>query len=280
MSIDDFIRAELEIDRINDDVTSQLLGDKAIGFVTAIVRAKAPGVFAGEKVCQALSRVYGNQLKIRHLKRDGDTVGVGDTIVALSGTLSLCLGVERTLLNFLCHLSGIATLTHHYVRKAGAVKILATRKTLPGLRDLQLQAVVAGGGFVHRRSLSDGILIKENHQAFELAENLLERAKSLKSPLHGVEVEVQNISDLDRILPLQPTVVMLDNFPLKDLQEAIPKIRRESKCAIEVSGGVNLDTIQEIAELKPDYISVGALTHSAPVLDLSLDLALDLENQT
>lgn len=272
MAIDEIIRAELETDRIADDVTSRLLGEKGLTSVQAEVRAKSPGVFAGDTVVEAFGRIYGSRLEISALKRDGGRIENGESVVSLKGTLETCLGAERTLLNFLCHLCGVATLTRKYVEKAGGVKILATRKTLPGLRQVQLQAVVAGGGYIHRRSLSDGILIKENHQIFEKIETLLGKAASTKSPLHGIEVEVQNLTEVERVLPFNPSVVMLDNFSLKDLEIAISKIRKISGCAIEISGGVNLETVKGLAELKPDFISVGALTHSAPSLDLSLDI--------
>ena len=142
------------------------------------------------------------------------------------------------------------------------------------MRELELQAVVAGGGCVHRRNLSDGILIKENHQVFVSGEELLERARNSRSPLHRIEIEVQDLGLLKAILKNPPDVIMLDNLPLNSLREAVDMIRTQTqgRTQIEVSGGITPEAVSSISELDIDYISVGRLTHSAPSLDLSLDL--------
>lgn len=270
-----FLQRDLEIDRAEDDVTARLLGLGSDLPCQASVIAKEAGVFCGEKICFALQALYQTQLTVKVLAKDGSLVQKGDSLVVLQGPTALCLSVERSLLNFLTHLSGIATLTKRFVEAVRPlpVKILATRKTLPGLRDFQLMAVEAGSGTVHRRSLSDGILVKENHIQMASEEALLVNAESLRSPLHRIEVEVQNLVQLGHVLEHTPDVIMLDNLSLEDMKLGISLIRKQGggRIRIEASGGVNLETVRSIAELGVDYISVGMLTHSAPALNLSLE---------
>ena len=271
------ISTELEVDRVNDDVTVRLLGDKKNKPCRAILLSKENGVFSGEQVIAAFSGLLDGLAKIESKVREGDRLSPGQEILKISATSELCLTTERTLLNYLSHLSGVATLTRQFVEavKPHHTQILATRKTVPGLRGLQLQAVVAGGGRIHRRSLSDGILIKENHQAFVEPITLIERAKQDRSPLHRVEIEVQDFETLEKVIRNPPDVIMLDNFSITDIDRAIKKIRTECKtdrCLIEVSGGISLDKVGNIAALGVDYISVGSLTHSSSALNMSLDL--------
>lgn len=271
------ISTELEVDRVNDDVTVRLLGDKKNKPCRAILLSKENGVFSGEQVIAAFSGLLDGLAKIESKVREGDRLIPGQEILKISATSELCLTTERTLINYLSHLSGVATLTRQFVEavKLHSTKILATRKTLPGLRDLQLQAVIAGGGRVHRRNLSDGILIKENHQVFESPEQLIQKANQKRSPLHGVEIEVQDFSTLELVLESAPDIIMLDNFPLNDLSKAIQKIRNHKKCnstKVEVSGGMTLEKVGRVASFGVDYISVGQITHSSPSLNMSLDL--------
>jgi nicotinate-nucleotide pyrophosphorylase (carboxylating) len=265
---------ELQTDRVHEDVTANLLGDRYDDPVKAIVRAREEGVFSGTEVCEALQQVVGSSVQVHCHIGEGESFRKGEILVTLHGPFGACLGLERTLLNFLCHLCGVATQTKRFVEavKPHPVKILATRKTLPGLRDLQLRAVQSGGGFIHRRSLSDGILIKDNHQAVVPDVQLLETAFQTKSPLHGVEIEVQDTATLDRIIAAKPTVIMLDNLPLPEMEKAVKKIREAGHSLIEVSGGVSLSTVRAIAELGVDFVSVGALTHSVTAVNLSLDI--------
>jgi nicotinate-nucleotide pyrophosphorylase (carboxylating) len=260
---------ELEQDRVQDDVTALLLGEKADTQAEVRIFSKAEGVFSGLAVLEALEDFGCNpQIKIQ----EGQKLEIGKTLVEWKGPVGISLGLERTFLNILSHLSGVATLTHQYVKAVGlhSTKILATRKTLPGIRDLQLQAVKSGGGFIHRRSLSDGILIKENHQEFLSVIELIARARKFHSPLHRIEVEIQSLVELDKILDCLPDIVMLDNFSEVDMKTAVEKLK--GKCQIEVSGGINLERVAEIARLGVDYISVGRLTHSVTALDLSMDI--------
>ncbi len=268
-SIRALIEAELVTDRVGDDVTGRLLEAAGHGFAEAVVFAKQSGIFAGEAVLAAFPS---DGVKLIPQARDGEVLEVGKPVAFVRGTVADCLAVERTLLNLLSHLSGVATLTRKFVEavRPHSTKILATRKTLPGLRDLQLAAVRAGGGFVHRRNLSDGILVKDNHLIFMPEADVVLRAKAVRSPLHRIEVEVQSLDQLDRLLVNPPDVVMLDNLGIETLREAIRRIA--GRCEIEVSGGVDLDSVAAIAALGVQYISVGRLTHSAAALDLSMDI--------
>ncbi len=263
------IEKELETDRVSDDVTGRLLGEAGQTPAEAIVFAKESGVFSGLAVLQAFPA---GALEVEALVEEGDSLELGRPVARIRGTVADCLASERTILNFLSQTCGVATLTRLYVDavRPHRAKILATRKTLPGLRELQLLAVRAGGGFVHRRSLSDGILIKDNHLVFLPEAEAVARARASKSPLHRVEVEVQSLEQLDRLLENPPDIIMLDNFSLGEIEVALDRI--DGRCEVEISGGVTLETVGAYAATGVDYISVGRLTHSAPALDLSLDI--------
>lgn len=267
-SFESLIRNALAEDHAADDVTTRLLPPTA---ARAIIRCRQKGVFCGEKIVAAFGQVV-TDVTFESLKKDGARTEIDEPVVQLAGPATQLLSVERTLLNALSHVSGIATRTRSFVDECHPhpTRILATRKTLPGLRALQLYGVTAGGGFIHRRSLSDGILIKENHQVFAGSESLLAKARAIRSPLHRVEVEVQSFSELETALNSEADVIMLDNFGMEELQKAIRRIG--DKAQIEVSGGITLERVRKIAELGVHYISVGSLTHSVPALDFSLDI--------
>jgi len=264
------VENEWETDRVNDDVTVRLLKEKAQTPAKAIVKTREAGVFSGDSVVEAYRLLLPN-FKVEAKVHDGDPISPGQELLRLSGTVGECLSLERTLLNFLSHLCGIATITQEFVRRVEGTgtRILATRKTLPGLRDLQLQAVVAGGGRIHRRSLADGILIKDNHLAYASETALLAAAQETRSPLHGVEIEVQSLASLDRALVGKADVIMLDNLSPEEMKEAVRRIGKAAE--IEISGGVTLETVGELAKLGAHSISIGRLTHSVRALDLTLE---------
>lgn len=269
--IKNLIECELQTDRAYDDVTTRLL-DVKFPPCEALIRSKEAGVFCGEAVVQAFKQIYHGEADFHAWATDGKVIEPGATVVQIKTTVGLCLTLERTLINFLAHLSGVATLTRKFVDQIEGfpTKILATRKTLPGLRELQLMAVRAGGGHVHRRNLSDGILIKDNHLAFIGEQDVIRRARGNRSPLHRVEIEVQSLESLEKVLQSPPDVIMLDNFSFEDLKKAIGLIG--NRCEIEVSGGMDLTKVKAVAAMGVHYISVGQLTHSAPSLNLSLDI--------
>ncbi len=271
-TIEKLVERELIIDQAEDDVTTHALFGGAAGRCVAFVVARERGIFCGQDVCRAFQNLQKANIQIENLISDGSNFEQDQHIVKIQGDGVSCLAIERTLLNFLSHSCGVATLTRKFVdvAKEYGVKILGTRKTLPGLRRLELAAVSAGGGFVHRRSLSDGILIKDNHLRFLEETEALERAEGRCSPLHRVEIEIQQLELLDRVLENPPDVILLDNMSVEKLKIAVQKIG--GRCKVEVSGGVNLDELDSIAKLGVQYISVGRLTHSAPSINLSLDI--------
>ena len=238
------------------------------------IASRQAGVVCGLEIAAAAFRACDPRAKIHLLVRDGARVRPGRAVMEVSGGRGL-LTAERTALNFLQRMSGVASLTRLFVdrvRGTGA-KILDTRKTLPGWRALDKYAVACGGGVNHRLGLYDAAMVKDNHY---LAGRLEEGARQLRRRYPGVPliVECDAISQLPRALALRPEVVLLDNMSPARLRAAIRRIRRDSsRTRIEVSGGVDLSTVRALAKLGPDRISIGALTHSAPALDLGLDLA-------
>ncbi len=246
---------------------------------TATLVAREPGVMAGEQLFDAAFRLTDPRIAIDVVIRDGMPFAAGDGIATVTGPARGILTAERVGLNFVQRLSGIATLTHRYVEAVagtGAV-ILDTRKTTPTLRTFERHAVLCGGGTNHRFSLSHGFMAKDNHLAVLAAGGKdlsveLQRVKSELAAGIPFEVEVDRLDQIDAVLAGGADIVMLDNFSLDDLARAVAHIGRRART--EASGGVNLDTVRAIAETGVDTISVGALTHSAPALDLGLDIVL------
>ncbi len=265
------IQRALEEDDVTADVTTALLGLRQRTTAQAVLKAKRPGVFSGREYVESFARVWGGGLKLETSVTEGTQLAANDVIVKIAGPAGEILRAERTLINGLALSCGVATLTAEFVSRVGNLPttILATRKTLPGLRPLQLPAVVAGGGRIHRRSLSDGILIKENHQAWGTEAEIVGLAKASRSPLHRIEIEIQDFAGLERALAARPDIILIDNFNLADLAKAVRIVNEQ--CETEASGGVTLELVRAIAETGVNYVSVGALTHSAKALDISLD---------
>ncbi|MDH5684682.1 MAG: carboxylating nicotinate-nucleotide diphosphorylase, partial [candidate division WOR-3 bacterium] len=203
--------------------------------------------------------------------RDGNRIAPNTTIALVSGDARSILTAERTALNFMQHLSGIATTTNKYVSavKGTKAQILDTRKTIPGLRTLEKYAVRVGGGRNHRFGLDDMILIKANHikTAGGIEPALLSAKKGNRKRLK-LEIEVKNLGEVKTALSLNARLIMLDNMGLKEMRKAV----RLGKAKFEASGGINLRNVRKVAKTGVDYISVGALTHSAPALDISLQI--------
>lgn len=273
--MDKFCRAVIKIaldeDLGNGDLTSNLtIPANLIG--KAMVVAKSPGILSGSQAFDYVYQLLDRKVLVSFHVSNGQRISKGVRIATITGPARSLLAGERVALNLLCHLSGIATLTSRYVSRVGSksTKILDTRKTTPGLRWLEKKAVVDGGGTNHRMGLYDMILIKDNHIAAAGGiSQALERVKGVKSK---VEIEIGDLAGLIEALSYKPDIVMLDNFALSDIRKAVRLIRRTSpKTKIEVSGGVTLETIGKIARCGVDYISVGALTHSAPIVDFSME---------
>lgn len=245
----------------------------------AIFAARQAGVIAGLPAAELVCATLDARLKFDYLKQDGAVVQPGDQLASVSGEMKSILTAERTALNHLQYLSGIATLTHRFVQAiAGSpCRILDTRKTLPGWRLLAKYAVRQGGGHNHRLGLFDGFLIKDNHwQAMPDHRTFAKWFRSIReNPDHNgrfIEVEVDSMEQLDEVLLAMPDIVLLDNMSLDHLREAVRRRNAHAPTVLlEASGGVNLDTVRGIAQTGVDRISVGALTHSAPALDIALD---------
>jgi nicotinate-nucleotide pyrophosphorylase (carboxylating) len=234
--------------------------------------ARRPGVAAGVPVAAAVFYIVNPDLDIRMIAIDGSRVEVGDVLVSVTGTTRALLQAERPALNLLGHLSGIATLTRSWVDAiAGtSAKIRDTRKTTPGMRRLEKYAVRCGGGTNHRMSLSDAALVKDNHVVAAGGVAAAFDAVRRQFPGVPVEVEVDSMDQLDEVLDAGADLVLLDNFPVEQMREAVARTAGRSR--LEASGGLTLDSAAAVAATGVDYLAVGALTHSAPVLDIGADL--------
>ena len=273
------VRAALDEDfRYGPDITSEAtVAGRAL---TADVVAREPGVLAGVPVALAVLDLLAErenagdgQIGRTVLIADGARIGPGDAVLRVSGPATAVLGAERTLLNFLTHLSGIATATRAWVDAVagtGAV-IRDTRKTTPGLRQLEKYAVRCGGGENHRMGLGDAALIKDNHAA--AAGGVAKAVAAVCSAAPGVplEVECDSVAEVREALAAGARFLLLDNMPAGELQLAVAEARRYAGVRLEASGGLRLATAREVAATGVDYLSVGALTHSSRALDLGLD---------
>lgn len=274
--VEDAVRRALEEDlgRAGDITSIATIpeGKKA----RALLAARKPGVLAGLACAAEAFRQLDPALEFRANKRDGDPLKADDVAAEISGSAHAVLSAERTALNFATHLSGIATLTAAFVAKVKHTnaRIVCTRKTIPGLRALEKYAVRCGGGMNHRFGLDDAILIKDNHIAVAGGVTAaLKAARASAGHLVKIEIEVDSLDQLAEVLKTGGAdVAMLDNMDLATMKRAVEMA--SGKIALEASGGVNLETVAAIAETGVDMISVGALTHSAPALDLGLDIEL------
>lgn len=246
----------------------------------AEITPRQHGVLAGGPVALAVfDMVLGEAGTCRQLVRDGEALIPGIPALIVTGPTTGILTAERTALNLLTHLSGIATLTRSWVDAVAGTgaRIRDTRKTLPGLRALEKYAVRCGGGVNHRMSLGDAALIKDNHVAAAGSVRAAIEAVRALDPSIPLEVEVDNLDQFDEAVTAGATLVLLDNFSTADTVEAVHRVRSGGlPVQLEASGGLSLDRAAEVAAAGVDYLAVGALTHSVPALDLGLDLTLDL----
>ncbi|MDP7735280.1 carboxylating nicotinate-nucleotide diphosphorylase [Mycobacterium paragordonae] len=271
------IRRGLDEDlRYGPDATT-LATVSAGAMATASMVPRAPGVIAGVDVALlALDEVIGSDgYQVLHRVEDGARVGLGEPLLTVRAQTRGLLTAERTMLNLVCHLSGIATATAAWVEAVDGTKaqIRDTRKTLPGLRALQKYAVRVGGGVNHRLGLGDAALIKDNHVA--AAGSVVEALRAVRAaaPELSCEVEVDSLEQLDEVLPEKPELILLDNFPVWQTQIAVQRRdARAPQVLLESSGGLSLETAKTYAGTGVDYLAVGALTHSVRVLDVGLDM--------
>jgi len=252
-----------------DVTTDATVPDDAVG--TAALLVKESGVVCGLGVAGTAFRALAPEMRFEAFVSDGDVVDAPAVVARVTGSERALLTAERVALNFLGRLSGIATLTRRYVEavEGTGAAVLDTRKTTPGLRALEKHAVVSGGGRNHRFGLDDAVLIKDNHLraagSLTGAVELVRGATSLP-----IEVECETLDQVGEALDLGVDAILLDNMTLDELRDAVALTNRRAR--LEASGGVNLDTIRAVAETGVDEISVGAITHSAPSLDVSLEL--------
>ncbi|MFP7366023.1 carboxylating nicotinate-nucleotide diphosphorylase [Corynebacterium callunae] len=270
------VSAALAEDAPWGDITSENLVPASAGLSAQLV-AREPGVFSGVDLLRTAFELVDPSLEVELYTEDGARFAAGETLAAIHGSARAILRAERIALNFVQRTSAIATTTSRYVDAIAGTKarIVDTRKTTPGLRLIERQAVRNGGGFNHRTTLSDAVMVKDNHLASLLAagigvtEALIQLRQKLPHTTH-IEVEVDRLDQIDAVLEAGVDTIMLDNFSLADLEKGVAHIG--GRALVEASGGVNLDTVAAIAATGVDIISVGALTHSIKALDLGLDV--------
>ncbi len=281
--LEDIVRRALEEDVGAGDVTAECVIDRGLPAKARLVfreHGTVAGLLAAEAAFRLASAHTGGELRFSSLVTDGDTVEAGSVAATVEGPAQAVLSAERVALNFLGRLSGIATLTARFVRavEGTGARILDTRKTTPLLRSLERYAVRAGGGLSHRMGLYDAILVKDNHLVIAglSPADAVRRAK--KNAATSVEVEVETAEEALDAARAGADIIMLDNFGPRDAALAVGRVRaefpRERKTSplLEISGGVTIDSVRAYAEAGADRISVGALTHSARALDISLDI--------
>ena len=274
-NLDVFIDRALEEDSFGADVTTNSLIPPHLE-ARAFLVPKESGILAGLEVAAATFRRVDPNLVCTQKLMDGDRVEGGEIVATISGPMASILTAERTALNFLQRMSGIATLTDRYVQavEGTSSSITDTRKTVPGLRLLDKYAVSIGGGRNHRMSLADGVLIKDNHLAALQAEGIdlgqaIKRARARAPHTVKIEVEVESIEAAIAAANAGADIVMLDNMSPVEMSRAVDRIAAD--CTVEASGGITLSNVAEVARSGVDIISIGALTHSPRALDISLD---------
>lgn len=270
--LEPLVRAALAEDwGLRGDITTEAMIDPK-SRVEAQLTARQKGIICGLSCARLAFHLTDPTLTFKAEKQDGDSVQPGEVVARISGSTASILKGERVALNFMTHLSGIATLTRRFVDEVKGTKasIICTRKTIPGLRHLQKYAVRMGGGKNHRLTLDEMVLIKDNHiAAAGSIAKAVAAARALKNYSGKIEVETDTLAQVEEALAAKADIILLDNFKPEDVRKAVVLIN--GRATVEVSGGINLSNVRSFAEAGADIISVGALTHSAPALDLGLD---------
>ena len=270
VNIDDLILMALKEDISSEDITTNsVMREKKLGTVQLI--CKQDGVIAGLEIFKRVFELLDRETVTKLYFKDGDKVKKGDLLGEVEGDIRVLLSGERTALNYLQRMSGIATYTSNMVKllEGSSVKLLDTRKTTPNMRIFEKYAVKVGGGNNHRYNLSDGILLKDNHiDAAGGVANAIKMAKEYAPFVRKIEVEVENLDMLKEALEAGADIIMLDNMTPEMMKEAVKLTR--GKAVTECSGNITKENIQTIIDTGVDYVSSGALTHSAPILDVSL----------
>ena len=270
LNADELILSALREDITSEDITTNsVMREYQLGEVELI--CKQDGVIAGLDVFKRTFELLDSKTEVTFTKKDGDTVKNGDKIGVVRGDIRVLLSGERTALNYLQRMSGIATYTRSIadLLKGSKTKLLDTRKTTPNMRVFEKYAVKVGGGYNHRYNLSDGILLKDNHigDAGGVKE-AVQMAKEYAPFVRKIEIEVENLDMLKEALDAGADIIMLDNMSVEDMKEAVKLV--SGKAETECSGNVTKENVERLVDIGVDYISSGALTHSSPILDLSL----------
>lgn len=270
LNADELILSTLREDITSEDITTNsVMREYQLGEVELI--CKQDGVIAGLDVFKRTFELLDSKTKVTFTKKDGDTVKNGDKIGVVRGDIRVLLSGERTALNYLQRMSGIATYTRSIadLLKGSKTKLLDTRKTTPNMRVFEKYAVKVGGGYNHRYNLSDGILLKDNHiGAAGGVKEAVQMAKEYAPFVRKIEIEVENLDMLKEALDAGADIIMLDNMSVEDMKEAVKLV--SGKAETECSGNVTKENVERLVDIGVDYISSGALTHSSPILDLSL----------
>ena len=271
------IKQALKEDAAFDDITTkQTVSSKSV--IKAELIAKASGVICGLDIAGDVFSAVDADCKLKKHVNDGSNVKPGKVIASVAGPARAVLSAERTALNFVQHLSGIATLTAAFVAKVRGTrsKIYDTRKTTPGLRELEKYAVRCGGGTNHRMNLAEMAMLKDNHvRVASDIKTLMGRIRKAKPGIR-IELECESLKEVQSAAECGADVIMLDNMSVKQMKDAVSTIKKMSKGLkrplIEISGGINLSNVRQAAEIGADIISIGSITHSAPALDISLEV--------
>ena len=270
LNADELILSALREDITSEDITTNsVMREYQLGEVELI--CKQDGVIAGLDVFKRTFELLDSKTEVTFTKKDGDTVKNGDKIGVVRGDIRVLLSGERTALNYLQRMSGVATYTRSIadLLKGSKTKLLDTRKTTPNMRVFEKYAVKVGGGYNHRYNLSDGILLKDNHiGAAGGVKEAVQMAKEYAPFVRKIEIEVENIDMLKEALDAGADIIMLDNMSVEDMKEAVKLV--SGKAETECSGNVTKENVERLVDIGVDYISSGALTHSSPILDLSL----------
>tara|TARA_B100000686_G_scaffold353447_1_gene459126 strand:- start:5434 stop:6276 length:843 start_codon:yes stop_codon:yes gene_type:complete len=271
-SVETVLKLAIKEDRVKEDATTRLVTNSSK--VSVGIFFKEDGILCGNKILNHIIKKIDENIKIKWDYKEGDRVKKGSLVAIVQGPGNRIIAYERILLNFIQKLSGVATLTKSFVDTLAnkKIQILDTRKTTPGWRHLEKYAVVVGGGKNHRMNLAESILIKDNHIKFcEGIEVVLDKIEKSKTNLR-IEVEVSSLNELEKIVKFNINQIMLDNFKIREISKAIRMIRSTSKAKIELSGNIKQKDLKSLSSYDIDFISIGKLTHSAPFLDISMNV--------
>ncbi|MGO2118681.1 MAG: carboxylating nicotinate-nucleotide diphosphorylase [Fusobacterium sp.] len=270
LNVDNLILLALREDVSSEDITTNsILKDNILGRGSLI--AKEDGILAGIEIFKRVFKLLDKNIEFKVNFKDGDKLQKGQIICEITGDLRVILSGERVALNYLQHMSGVATYTNDVVQllKGTSIKLLDTRKTTPNMRIFEKYAVKVGGGYNHRYNLSDGVLIKDNHIAVAGSiKSAVEMARSYVSFVKKIEVEVENLQMVEEAIEAKADIIMLDNMDEATMKRAVEIIG--GRCKTECSGNITRENILKISKCGVDFVSSGAITHSAPILDISL----------